>query len=139
MEEFQNIFGSDLKAVTGDTKQIEEVLRRVDSLRLPIEGIGFNPFDFYKISSWKIIMQDFSTSVQVSLCQLNCLKFEFWTNIISSDRATSCGGVVGTVASLQEGLGFHFLLVTFACAVCVLSHCLCLYLCNYSAYSPNQV
>lgn len=72
MEEFQNIFGSDLKAVTGDTKQIEEVLRKVDSLRLPIEGIGFNPFDFYKISSWKIIMQDFSTSVQVSLCHLNC-------------------------------------------------------------------
>lgn len=110
MEEFQNIFGSDLEAVTGDTKQIEEVLRRVDSLRLPIEGIGFNPFDFYKISSWKVIMQDFSTSVQVSLCQLNCLKFEFWTNIISSDIATSCGGVVGPVASLPEGPGFDFLL-----------------------------
>lgn len=66
MEEFGNIFGSDLKAVTGDIAQIEEVLCRVDGLRLPFEDILFNPFDFYKISSWKIIMQDFYTSVEVS-------------------------------------------------------------------------
>lgn len=66
MEEFGNIFGSDLKAVTGDIDQIEEVLCRVDSLRLPFEDIVFNPFDFYKISSWKIIMQDFYASVEVS-------------------------------------------------------------------------
>lgn len=66
MEEFGNIFGSDLKAVTGDIDQIEEVLCRIDSLRLPFEGIVFNPFDFYKISSWKILMQDFYTSVEVS-------------------------------------------------------------------------
>lgn len=67
MEEFGNIFGSDLKAVTGDICQIEEVLCRVDGLRLPFEDIVFNPFDFYKISSWKIIMQDFYTSVEVNM------------------------------------------------------------------------
>lgn len=66
MEEFGNIFGSDLQAVTGDVRQIEEVLCRVDGLRSPFEDIVFNPFDFYKISSWKMIMQDFHTSVQVS-------------------------------------------------------------------------
>lgn len=66
MEEFGNIFGSDLQAVTGDVHQIEEVLCRVDGLRSPFEDIVFDPFDFYKISSWKMIMQDFHTSVEVS-------------------------------------------------------------------------
>lgn len=67
MEEFRNIFGFDLKAVTGDICQIEEVLCRVDGLSLPFEDIVFNPFDFYKISSWKMIMQDFYTSVKASM------------------------------------------------------------------------
>ena len=40
LEEFYNIFGPELKAVTGDPERIEEVLLRVDKLVEPIEQVG---------------------------------------------------------------------------------------------------
>ena len=40
LEEFYNIFGPELKAVTGDPKRIEEVLVRVDALVTPLEEVG---------------------------------------------------------------------------------------------------
>ena len=40
LEEFYNIFGPELKAVTGDPKRIEDVLKRVDELVKPIEEVG---------------------------------------------------------------------------------------------------
>ncbi|XP_044053526.1 dynein axonemal heavy chain 10 isoform X1 [Siniperca chuatsi] len=64
LEEFYNIFGPELKGVTGDPKHIDEVLCRVDNLVLPIEDVSFNPFNICKMSSWKMIMQDFDTTVQ---------------------------------------------------------------------------
>lgn len=70
LEEFYNNFGPELKSVTGDPKRIDEVLCRVDNLVLPIEDISFNPFNICKMSSWRIIMQDFNTTVQVSLGHL---------------------------------------------------------------------
>lgn len=75
LEDFYNIFGPDLKGVTGDPKRIDEVLCRVDSLLLPIEEVDFNPFNIYKMSSWKIIMQGFHTAVEVSLGHLDCSKY----------------------------------------------------------------
>ena len=42
MEEFYNIFGPELKAVTGDPKRIEDVLKRVDGLVRPIENVSCN-------------------------------------------------------------------------------------------------
>ena len=46
MEEFYNIFGPELKAVTGDPKRIEDVLKRVDGLVKPIENVRvFLQFD----------------------------------------------------------------------------------------------
>ena len=39
LEEFYNIFGPELKAVTGDPKRIEEVLVRVDALVTPLEEV----------------------------------------------------------------------------------------------------
>ncbi|XP_035496799.2 dynein axonemal heavy chain 10-like [Scophthalmus maximus] len=64
LEEFHNIFGPELKGVTGDLKRIDEMLCRVDSLILPVEEVHFNPFDICKKSSWKMIMQDLDTTVQ---------------------------------------------------------------------------
>jgi len=40
VEEFYNIFGPELKAVTGDPRHIEEVLKRVDALVKPIEEVA---------------------------------------------------------------------------------------------------
>lgn len=67
LEEFHNIFGPELKAVTGDPRRIDDVLRRVDSLIVPIEEVSFDPFNMSKMTSWKIIMQEFNTEVEVRL------------------------------------------------------------------------
>ena len=40
IEEFKNIFGPELEAVTGDPKRIEEVLVRVDNLVKPLEDVS---------------------------------------------------------------------------------------------------
>uniref|UniRef100_A0A3B5A058 Dynein heavy chain tail domain-containing protein n=1 Tax=Stegastes partitus TaxID=144197 RepID=A0A3B5A058_9TELE len=64
LEEFHNIFGPELKNVTGDPKRIDEVLCRVDNLVLPFEEVDFDPFSIFKMSSWKMIMQEFDTTVQ---------------------------------------------------------------------------
>lgn len=65
LEEFYNIFGPELKAVTGDPKRIDDVLRWVDSLVVPIEELSFDPFNIRKMGSWKMVMQDFKDKVQV--------------------------------------------------------------------------
>ena len=44
IEEFHNIFGPELKAVTGDPDRIEAVLKRVDNLVLDIETVRFDPY-----------------------------------------------------------------------------------------------
>lgn len=41
LEEFYNIFGSELKAVTGEPKRIEEVLSRVRNLVTRIKTVSF--------------------------------------------------------------------------------------------------
>uniref|UniRef100_A0A3B4UD57 Dynein axonemal heavy chain 10 n=1 Tax=Seriola dumerili TaxID=41447 RepID=A0A3B4UD57_SERDU len=64
LEEFNNIFGPELKGVTGDPKRIDEVLCRVDGLVLPIEEVDFSPFNICKMRSWKMIMRDFDATVQ---------------------------------------------------------------------------
>ncbi|KAL2092820.1 hypothetical protein ACEWY4_012618 [Coilia grayii] len=64
LEEFHNIFGPELKAVTGDPKRIDDVLAWVDSLVKPIEELNFDPFNIRKMGSWKMVMQDFKTKVQ---------------------------------------------------------------------------
>ena len=44
MEEFFNIFGPELKSVTGDPKRIDDVLARVESLVTPFEKVTLYPF-----------------------------------------------------------------------------------------------
>ena len=39
LEEFYNIFGPELKSVTGDPRHIEDVLKRVDGLVEPLEEV----------------------------------------------------------------------------------------------------
>lgn len=51
--------------MTGDVKRIDDVLRRVDSLVTPFEELTFDHFDIRKMGSWKMMMQEFKTEVQV--------------------------------------------------------------------------
>ncbi|XP_014373608.2 dynein heavy chain 10, axonemal, partial [Alligator sinensis] len=65
IEEFYNIFGSELKAVTGDPKRIDDVLRRVDGLISPMEVLTFDPFSIKCSSQWKFVMEQFKAEVLV--------------------------------------------------------------------------
>lgn len=44
MEQFYSIFGPELKAVTGDPQQIDEVIKRVEALIVPFEQVPFDVF-----------------------------------------------------------------------------------------------
>eukprot|EP00062_Callorhinchus_milii_P021625 gi/632978548/ref/XP_007905975.1/ PREDICTED: dynein heavy chain 10, axonemal [Callorhinchus milii] len=63
-EEFYNIFGSELKAVTGDPKRIDDVVQRVNDLVLPIVGLTFDQFNTRYYQMWKIVMENFNSQVQ---------------------------------------------------------------------------
>ncbi|CAL9696600.1 unnamed protein product [Knipowitschia caucasica] len=64
LQDFYNIFGLELKNVTGDPKRIDEVLSRVDGLVQPIQDLSFDPFTLSKMPHWKAIMQEFDTNVE---------------------------------------------------------------------------
>ena len=51
IEEFYNIFGPELKAVTGDPRHVEETLKRVDALVKPIEEVH-NHFIYFHYIFW---------------------------------------------------------------------------------------
>ncbi|XP_066466098.1 dynein axonemal heavy chain 10 [Tiliqua scincoides] len=63
IEEFYNIFGPELKAVTGDPKRIDEVLQRVDDLVTPMEVLNFDPFNIRCASQWKTVMDELKLEV----------------------------------------------------------------------------
>ncbi|XP_076854099.1 dynein axonemal heavy chain 10 [Brachyhypopomus gauderio] len=64
LDEFYNIFGPELKAVTGEPKRIDDVLRCVDGLVEPIQELTFDPYNVRKTGSWKLVMQDFKNKVR---------------------------------------------------------------------------
>jgi dynein heavy chain len=64
LDHFKNILGSKLKVVTGDAQGIDAVIRRVDSLVTPIEGILFDVFDRRYQANWLSFMTKFHESVQ---------------------------------------------------------------------------
>ncbi|XP_069475795.1 dynein axonemal heavy chain 10 [Ambystoma mexicanum] len=63
LEEFYNIFGPELKAVTGDPKRIDDVLRRVDGLVIPMKSLSFDPFNIKFSQQWKAVMENINTEV----------------------------------------------------------------------------
>ncbi|CAM9556184.1 unnamed protein product [Bubo scandiacus] len=65
IEEFYNIFGPELKAVTGDPKRVDDLLRRVNGLTSPMEELTFDPFSIKSAHDWKLIMEEFREVVSV--------------------------------------------------------------------------
>ncbi|KAM9822155.1 dynein axonemal heavy chain 10-like isoform 2-T2 [Syngnathus typhle] len=63
LEEFYNIFSPELKSVTWDPKRFDELQGQVDTLIIPFEEANFDPFNSCKMSSWKIIMQNFNSGL----------------------------------------------------------------------------
>jgi len=63
LEDFYNILGPELKAVTGDSQGIDDVLRRVDALVVPLEQVPFDIFDRRFQASWEAVMHRFNEEV----------------------------------------------------------------------------
>ncbi|NXW05009.1 DYH10 protein, partial [Fregetta grallaria] len=65
IEEFYNIFGPELKTVTGHPKRVDDLLRRVNGLTSPMEELTFDPFSIKSARDWKLIMKEFKEEVSV--------------------------------------------------------------------------
>ena len=63
MEQFYNIFGAQLKAVTGDAQQIDEVIKRVDQLIVPFETCPFDIYSKKYQSAWEGLMDRFREQI----------------------------------------------------------------------------
>ena len=64
LEEFHNILGPELKAVTGESHQIDDVLQRVKEMIHSIESVPFDVFDKRYQTSWETVMSRFNETVQ---------------------------------------------------------------------------
>ncbi|KAJ3097104.1 Dynein heavy chain 10, axonemal [Phlyctochytrium planicorne] len=63
MEQFYSIFGPELKAVTGDPQQIDEVIKRVEALIIPFEQVPFDVFSKKYQSAWEALMSRFREQI----------------------------------------------------------------------------
>jgi len=61
--QFQNILGPELKAVTGDSRAIDESLARVNALTVAFETVPFDIFDRRFQASWESVMHRFREDV----------------------------------------------------------------------------
>ncbi|XP_074463065.1 dynein axonemal heavy chain 10 [Larus michahellis] len=64
-EEFYNVFGPELKAVTGDPKRVDDLVRAVNRLTSPMEELTFDLFSIENAHDWKLIMEEFKEEVSV--------------------------------------------------------------------------
>ncbi|KAI9102678.1 dynein heavy chain and region D6 of dynein motor-domain-containing protein [Phlyctochytrium arcticum] len=63
MEQFYSIFGPELKAVTGDPQQIDEVIKRVENLVVPFESVPFDVFSKRYQTAWETLMTRFREQI----------------------------------------------------------------------------
>ena len=87
IEEFHNIFGPELKAVTGDPDRIEGVLMRVDSLVLNIETVRFDPYNPSNRHEWKNVMGRFQREVKLIEEEANSFIDESFQSLRSAEGA----------------------------------------------------
>ncbi|XP_069727356.1 dynein axonemal heavy chain 10 [Phaenicophaeus curvirostris] len=65
IEELYSIFNPELKAVTGDPKRIDDLVRGIKGLTRPMEELAFDPFSIKSAHDWKLIMEEFKEQVSV--------------------------------------------------------------------------
>ncbi|NWQ79383.1 DYH10 protein, partial [Columbina picui] len=65
IEEFYNLFGSELTAITGDPMRINDLTRAVNGLVSPMEQLTFDPFNIKSSREWKSVMEVFKEEVSV--------------------------------------------------------------------------
>ncbi|XP_072908128.1 dynein axonemal heavy chain 10 [Hemitrygon akajei] len=86
-EEFYNIFGPELKAVTGDPKRIDDVIKQVNDLVVPIVELSFDMFNVRHAQMWKLVMKDFYAEVQIIEGEAKNFIDESFKNLRSAEAA----------------------------------------------------
>lgn len=61
---FNKAIGPDLRSVTGEGQGMEDILKRVDTLTQPIDGISFNIFEKRFETSWEVQRNKFKENVR---------------------------------------------------------------------------
>ncbi|CAM9101409.1 unnamed protein product [Chrysoparadoxa australica] len=64
LDQFHKFLGPELKAVTGESAGIDDIIERVDGLAMPLEKVPFDIFDRKYKDSWATVMQQFHTQVE---------------------------------------------------------------------------
>ncbi|XP_067862341.1 dynein axonemal heavy chain 10 [Heptranchias perlo] len=86
-EEFYNIFGPELKAVTGDPKRIDDVIQRVNDLVVPIVELPFDMFNIRHTQMWRVVMEDLDSQVQLIEGEANNFIDESFKSLRSAEAA----------------------------------------------------
>eukprot|EP00731_Ephydatia_muelleri_P035324 Em0114g8a len=87
IEEFHNIFGAELKAVTGDPGKIEKVLDRVNHLVVDIETAKFDPYNPASRHDWKSMMARFEREVKLIEDEANSFIDQSFQTLRSAEGA----------------------------------------------------
>ena len=87
LEEFHNIFGPELMAVTGNSDRIEAVLCRVDALVLDLETVRFDPYSPGNRHEWRSVMGRFQREVKLIEEEAKSFIDESFQNLRSAEGA----------------------------------------------------
>lgn len=87
LQDFYNIFGSDLKSIINDPAQIDAVVKRVDALVVPIEEADFDIFNVFNKENWEAMTTWFYEEVSYLEDQAKFYIDECFSVLISAESA----------------------------------------------------
>ncbi|XP_049762425.1 dynein axonemal heavy chain 10-like [Schistocerca cancellata] len=87
LQDFQNIYGPELKSIISDPAQIDAVVKRVEALVVPIEEVDFDIFSDKNEVNWQDIMTSFYKEVELLENEAKYFIDECFKILRSSDDA----------------------------------------------------
>lgn len=87
LEDFYNIFGSELKSIINDPAQIDAVVKRVNALAVPIENADFDIFNVFNKENWEALTKWFYEEVTYLEDQAKFYIDECFAVLISAENA----------------------------------------------------
>ena len=87
LNEFYEIFGSQMKTVTGDEQTVDEILRHISQLRNSFSSIDFDIFDHQFIEQWRLFLDEFRHRSSIIEQQAKTFIRSSFTQLRSSETA----------------------------------------------------
>eukprot|EP00756_Hemistasia_phaeocysticola_P021124 Hpha_TRINITY_DN15757_c2_g7::TRINITY_DN15757_c2_g7_i2::g.37596::m.37596/K10408/DNAH; dynein heavy chain, axonemal len=87
LEYYHTVLGSQLKRVTKDARGIEDIMKKVDDLKKPIETVAFDIFDDRANTSWTIQFDSFKRRVENMNSDVRRFIEESFGNLRSAEDA----------------------------------------------------